>query len=145
VVCQCIDNVLMAHEGGHVDGRQARLETKQVQTKTSSIRVTIHTIVPLRRVKSQRTLKKPLLVLTGRVEQKIGLSYLSDSLDRCSMFQQQLHHFHSVLLAGDVKRSETVLHTERRKGKVGGKLTRTRASIFTQSRDIHACFCVVEV
>lgn len=28
------------------------------------------------------------------------------------MFQQQLHHFHPVLLAGDVKRGETVLQTE---------------------------------
>lgn len=38
--------------------------------------------------------------------------YLSDSLDGSSMFQQELHHFGSVLLAGDVERSETVLHRE---------------------------------
>lgn len=33
------------------------------------------------------------------------------------MFKQQLHHFHSVLLASNVKWSETILHTERKKKK----------------------------
>lgn len=45
------------------------------------------------------------------------VQYLSDCLDRRSMFKQQLHHFHSVLLAGDVKRSETILHTVKRRKK----------------------------
>lgn len=46
------------------------------------------------------------------------MRYLGDSLNRRSMFQQQLHHFDSVLLAGDVKRSETILHTGRRKTQI---------------------------
>ena len=46
-------------------------------------------------------------------EAEKSAQYLSDSLDRRSMFQQQLHHFGSVLLAGDVKWSETILHTGR--------------------------------
>lgn len=41
------------------------------------------------------------------------LYYLCDSLDRRSMFKQQLHHLDSVLLAGDMKRSETILHEEK--------------------------------
>lgn len=47
------------------------------------------------------------------------MQYLSDSLDRCSMFKEELHHFRSVLLAGNVKRSETILHKEGIKRSVG--------------------------
>lgn len=39
----------------------------------------------------------------------ISLSYLSDCLHWCSMFQQQFHHLYSVLLTGNMKRCETVL------------------------------------
>lgn len=42
------------------------------------------------------------------------VQYLSDGLDGCSMFKEELHHFHSVLLTGNVKWSETILHTGRK-------------------------------
>lgn len=36
-------------------------------------------------------------------------AHLSHSLEGCTMFEQQLHHSDSVLLTGNMKRSETIL------------------------------------
>lgn len=41
-------------------------------------------------------------------------AHLSDGLDGCAIFDQQLHHLHSVLLAGYVQRSESILSREHR-------------------------------
>lgn len=45
------------------------------------------------------------------------------------MFQQELHHFHSVLLTGNVERGETVLHRETA---LSGCLLEFRGSTHTQ-------------
>lgn len=37
------------------------------------------------------------------------VAYLCNGLDRGSVFDQQLHHFHSVLLTGYVQWSESIL------------------------------------
>lgn len=51
-------------------------------------------------------------MLAATVKRHNLKEYLSDSLDRGPMLQQELHHFHSVLLTGNVKRSEAILCKE---------------------------------
>lgn len=40
-------------------------------------------------------------------------SYLSHSLNWCTVLQKKFHYFYSVLLAGNVKRCETILQTRK--------------------------------
>lgn len=53
-------------------------------------------------------------MLAGTLKRHNLEEYLSNSLDRGPMLQQELHHFHSVLLTGNVKRSEAILCKETR-------------------------------
>ena len=69
-------------------------------------------------------------------------SYLSDSLDRRPVFKQQLHHFDSVLLASDVKGSETILHTERKEKK--NKLSVERCVVTNVLLVMNVPDCVTE-
>lgn len=39
----------------------------------------------------------------------LSVLYLCDGLDRGSIFDQQLHHLHSVLLTGDVQWRKAIL------------------------------------
>lgn len=51
-------------------------------------------------------------MLAATVKRHNLKEYLSDSLDRGPMLHQELHHFYSVLLTGNVKRSEAILCKE---------------------------------
>lgn len=63
---------------------------------------------------------------------------LRHGLDGRSVFEQELHHLGSVLLAGDVKRRETVLHTHTHTGRksqerqqLGGSASRGHSGFVT--------------
>ena len=95
VVGQRVDDVLVAHEGGHVNRSQAGLHRRGQRSVGEELPFTPHSGVP------------------GQLRQAAASAlYLGDGLEGSSVLQQELHHLGSVLLAGDVERSETVLHRE---------------------------------
>lgn len=70
----------MTHERCHVDGCETGLQRNE--NKISQILHQIHSLF---------------------ISQNLCVSsYLSDGLNERAIFHQELHHFHSVFLAGDV-------------------------------------------
>lgn len=96
MVHESVDDVLVAHEGRHVDGCQARLQTHK------------HCYSGGRGDAESTT--------GGRGASEEEEPNLRHGLDGRAVFEQELHHLGSVLLAGDVERREAVLrpHTQTR-------------------------------
>lgn len=116
MMCELFHYVLMTHKCSNMDGCQPRLKhSNKTQTNTETyIKLLVLLCFPSIFTKTVNIKLILVLFWYNIISHKLliniqFLSYLSDCLQWCPMFQQQFHHLHSVLLTGNMKRCETVL------------------------------------
>lgn len=86
----------------------AAFATFRFQRPHNQNHVIMQIMFKLKNIKT-RHLSDLLFICGSHSYSRFGVNHLCDGLDWSSIFNQQLHHLHAVLLTGYVQRGETIL------------------------------------